>query len=100
MEGHYDIKDPGGVNVGLIREENPWIKVLDGLVSDIPFLGMFINPAYLVELRGQPVLYLKKQPAFFEGRFTLDRTGPFTEADERLLIPSVIMLLLLERSRG
>lgn len=96
----YDIKDASGANVGLIREENPWLKVLDSLLSEIPFLGMFINPAYIVELRGQPVLHLKKQPAFFEGKFTLDRTGPLSEADERLLIPSVIMMLMLERSRG
>ncbi|MCS6909757.1 MAG: hypothetical protein NZM11_04205 [Anaerolineales bacterium] len=96
----YDIKDAGGADVGLIREENPWLKVLDSLLSEIPFLGMFINPAYIVELRGQPVLYLKKQPAVFEGKFTLHKTGEFGETEERLLIPSIIMMLMLERSRG
>lgn len=96
----YDIKDAGGANVGLIREENPWLKVLDSILSEVPFLGMFINPAYIVEWRGQPVLYLKKQPAVFEGKFTLHKTGEFDEAEERLLIPSVIMMLMLERSRG
>jgi hypothetical protein len=61
---------------------------------------MLINPAYLVDLRGQTVLYLKKQPAFFEAKFTLDKRGDFSDADEKLLLPSLIMLLLLERSRG
>ncbi len=96
----YNIVDASGAEIGLIHEENPWIKVLDGLVSDIPFVGMLINPAYLVDLRGQTVLYLKKQPAFFEGKFTLDKRAEFSEADEKLLLPSIIMMLLMERSRG
>ena len=96
----YSILDTTGAEVGVIREENPWIKVLDGLLSDIPLVGMFINPAYLIELRGQLVLRLQKQPAFFEGKFTLEKRGEFSDADERLLLPSIIMMLLLERMRG
>jgi len=96
----YHIKDAAGNQVGLIHEENPWLKVLDGLLSDIPFLGMFINPAYLIELRGQPVLYLKKQPAFFEGKFTLEKRGQFSDSEEQLLLAGIIMSLMLERSRG
>ena len=96
----YNVLDNSGVQVGLIHEERPWIKVLDGLLSDIPFVGMFINPAYLVDLQGQTVLYLKKQPAWLEGKFTLTRRGQFSEAEEALLLPSIIMMLLLERMRG
>jgi hypothetical protein len=96
----YDVLDNSSAQVGLIHEENPWIKVLDGLLSDIPFVGMFINPAYLVDLQGQTVLYLKKQPAWLEGKFTLTKRGQFSEAEEALLLPSIIMMLLLERMRG
>lgn len=96
----YNILDATGAEVGLIHEENPWLKVLDGLVSDVPFVGMFINPAYLVDLRGQPALYLKKQPAMLEGRFTMDKRGNFTDAEEGLLLSSVVMTMMLERSRG
>jgi hypothetical protein len=96
----YVIADHLGTDVGLIHEENPWLKVLDALVSDVPFLGMFINPAYLVDLNGQTVLHLKKQPAVFEGRFTLTKRGDFNEAQENLLLTSIIMALMLERSRG
>lgn len=96
----YNILDASGAEVGLIHEENPWIKVLDALVSDIPFVGMFINPAYLVDLRGQNVMHLKKQPAVLEGKFTLDKRGNFSDADEGLLMSSVIMMLMLERMRG
>jgi len=96
----YNVLDNSGVQVGLIHEENPWVKVLDGLLSDVPFVGMFINPAYLVDLQGQTVMYLKKQPAWLEGKFTLTRRGQFSEAEEALLLPSIIMMLLLERMRG
>jgi uncharacterized protein YxjI len=96
----YNLVDGSGSEVGLIHEENAWLKFLDALVSEIPFASMLINPAYLVELRGQTVLYLKKQPAFFEGRFVLNQRGDFSEADEKLLLPGIIMMLLLERSRG
>ncbi len=96
----YNILDAGGGDVGTIHEENPWLKVLDGFLNDIPFLGMLINPAYLVDLRGQTVLRLQKQPAVFEGKFALEKRGEFSEADERLLLPAIIMMLLLERSRG
>ena len=96
----YNILDNSGVQVGLIHEESPWIKVLDSLLGDVPFVGMFINPAYLVDLQGQTVLYLKKQPAWLEGKFTLTRRGQFSEAEEALLLPSIIMMLLLERMRG
>jgi len=61
---------------------------------------MFINPAYLVEYRGNTVLYLKKQPAMLEGRFTVEKRGDFTDADEGLLMSSVIMTMMLERTRG
>lgn len=96
----YNILDAGGAEVGLIHEENPWMKVLDALVSDIPFVGMFINPAYLVDLRGQTMLHVKKQPAFMEGKFTVEKRGNFTDADEGLLLSSVVMTLMLERMRG
>jgi len=96
----YTVVDAAGAEVGLIREENPWLKVLDSFLNDIPFLGMLVNPAYLIELRGQTVLYLKKQPAVFEGKFTLDKRGDFSQAEEGLLLSSLIMMMMLERSRG
>lgn len=96
----YLVFDANDLEVGLIHEQNPWMKVLDGLLSDIPGAGMFINPAYLIDLRGQSVLYLKKEPALFEGKFRLEKRSDVSEAEEELLLASMIMMLLLERSRG
>ena len=100
----YTLLDPAGGEIGLIHEENPWVKVLDGLVSEVPGLGLatgyFLNPAYLVDLRGRTVLHFKKQPALLESRFTVERRGDFGDAEEQLLLAGVIMLVLLERARG
>ena len=76
----------------------------DALLGEVPglglFTGYFFNPAYLVEMRGQTVLYVKKQPAMFEGKFTVEQRGQLAEQDEPLVISSIIMSLMLERSRG
>jgi len=96
----YPILDATGAEVGVIHEENPWIKVLDGLLSDVPLIGMYINPAYLVELRGQTVLRIQKKPAVMEGKFAVEQKGPLSETDERLVLPAIIMFIMLERSRG
>ena len=93
-----------GTRSGLLHEENAWIKVLDALLGEVPVLGMFtgylFNPAYLIDLRGQSAFYLKKQPAFLEGKFTLEPRGPVAEQDEGLAIAGTIMALMLERMRG
>ena len=100
----YAIVDAGGKEVGGIREENPWIKVADGLLEAIPFGdvlgGLFFNPAYRIELHGETVLRLQKQRALLESRFRLEKLGDFQEAQEDLLLASVVMMLLLERDRG
>lgn len=97
----YDILDADGGVFGEIREENPWMKVLDGLLGGIPFVGMFINPAYVVTVRGEPAFRLQKEPAFFEGKFRLDALDEklAEEAADRV-VPSVLMMLILERERG
>ncbi|QIN83895.1 hypothetical protein GBA63_15530 [Rubrobacter tropicus] len=54
----YVLTNASGSGIGSIHEENPWVKVLDGLMEAIPFGdalgGLFFNPAYIVDLRGTP----------------------------------------------
>jgi uncharacterized protein YxjI len=103
-KANYPIFDMSGNQMGLIHEENAWVKVMDALFGEIPVLGIFsgyvFNPAYLVDVRGQTALYLKKQPAFLEGKFRVEQRGPMYEQDEPLVISSIIMSLMLERMRG
>lgn len=100
----YTISDAGGDAIGLVHEENAWVKVIDALAGELPVIGMFtgyfFNPAYFVDLRGQTALYLKKEPAFLEGKFRLERRADFPEQEEGLLIAITLMALMLERARG
>ncbi|MEM0963374.1 MAG: hypothetical protein AAGK21_12650 [Bacteroidota bacterium] len=104
----YDVLNAEGESVFRIHEDNPWKKVLDGLLGDVPFASYFINPSYSVEYddpdtperEGTPVMKLQKKRAFFEGRFSLDRTSDLPTEHEELVILAVLMMVLRERSRG
>ncbi|MFO1486116.1 MAG: hypothetical protein U1F71_22325 [Verrucomicrobiaceae bacterium] len=106
-KAHYDVFAPGAQTpTFVIQEENPWVKMLDGLVSGIPILGAFsgymLHPSYLATRgeAGSPVMKLTKQPAFFEGRFGLELTGQVDDGEQLALLLSFLMMNLLERVRG
>ena len=88
-----------------IREENGWIKVIDSVVGELPVIGMFtgyfFNPSYIVSrMDNVQVARLKKQPAFFEGKFRLEPLGQISETEEARVLLSVLSMTLLERARG
>jgi uncharacterized protein YxjI len=78
-KAHYDMWDADGRDIGDINEENPWMKVLDALVSEIPFVGMFINPAYIIKVGDNAVLRLKKEPSFFERKFVIEKLADYPQ---------------------
>lgn len=101
---HYNIFD-GEAPVMTIREENPWVKVLDGLFGQIPLLGMFsgylFHPAFLVSRTDDAVVMrLQKQPAFLEGKFTITKQAELDPGLETRVLLSLLMMILLERARG
>ena len=102
---HYEIARDGRPLLE-VREENPWSKVADGVFGDIPVIGMLsgylFHPAYRISYvgSGAPLLRVVKQPAFWEGRYTVEKIGSGDSEDERLAVLSTVMMLLLERSRG
>jgi len=86
-KANYDVFDAAGNQIFKINEENGWVKVLDGIITEVPVLGMFtgyfLHPAYIVSRPGgAPVARLEKRPAFFEGKFTLSSLGPMSELEE------------------
>ena len=106
-KAHYDVFAPHEHSPTFaIQEENPWTKMLDGLVSGIPVLGMFagymLHPSYIASrVEGNaPTFRLTKQPAFFEGLFKLEPTGEANEGEQTALMLSFLMMNLLERARG
>lgn len=103
-KSRYDIMY-GEQVVMTIQEANPWSKVFDSLFGEIPIIGVFsgyvFHPAYNV-LRpdGSAVMTLVKEPAFFEGKFKVEKLGPLNEQEEMLALLSLVMMVLLERARG
>ena len=100
----YNILNGSSPNL-VIREENPWIKVVDGLVGQIPLVGMFsgylLHPAYLVSREDNTgVMRLVKMPAFFEGKFKIEKLAELSQTEETRILLSLLMMVLLERSRG
>jgi hypothetical protein len=127
----YNISTPEGVYLGAIRqkgarsiwrshyeivrnndvvfnatEENPWVKVLDGLFEGIPIIGALsgyvFHPKYLITTpAGAGVVRVKKEPAFLESTFKAERLpATIPPDDERLLLIGAVTMVLLERARG
>ena len=104
-KSQYDVTDARGANVFTVREANPWTKVFDHLLGEVPVLGMLtgylFHPAYVVARpNGTPMFRVTKRAALFEGKYQVTVEGKYTESEESLAVPAIVMMLLLERLRG
>ncbi len=100
----YQIYDAHNLEFNL-TEVNPWIKVADAALSEVPVLGMFtgylFNPSYHVSRPdGTVVLELKKQPSFTGRFFKIEKISEIAGDDEERAILGLMMLDVLERGRG
>jgi hypothetical protein len=100
----YDVLHEGNTILG-ISEENVWSKVADQLLGGIPILGLLsgylFHPAYRVTRPdGTLVLRARKEPAFWESRFTITKEANASTPEEALGVLGLLMMLLLERGRG
>ena len=103
-KARYEVQATGG-RAMLIQEANPWTKVLDSLVGEIPVVGIFtgymLHPAYIVSRPdGTALMRLEKQPAFFEGRYKIDRLGMISQSEETVALLALLMVVMLEKGRG
>jgi uncharacterized protein YxjI len=101
----YDVLDNADQAKFTITEDNAWVKFFDGMVGEIPIIGMFtgyfLNPTYTVKgIDGKEYFKLKKMPSMFGRRFQLDRLVDIDDEDESLVVLSLLMMVLLERARG
>lgn len=100
----YDILDETGNAIAVVHEQDPWVKVLDTLIGEIPFVGFviqqWINPSYLIDVDGTTYLRLRKRPSLIERRFSLEQEAPLPPRLENVALPAVLMIVLLERGRG
>lgn len=99
----YWIKDPSGVQLGFIAPDQKSLAIeqipLYQFTRQLPFASRLIAPFYVIQLGGKLVMKLRKERTFFVDKYTLQATDSFTEADEKLLIPSVVLTIVYERQR-
>lgn len=101
----YNIFDQNDTQKYKVQEENAWVKVLDGMVGEIPIIGMFtgyfLNPSYIVhDNNGKEIYRLRKMPSFLGRKFQLDQLNDIADEEETLVVLSLMMMVLLERAKG
>lgn len=103
----YEIFGPDDHAIARLEEENPWVKLLDGIIGEIPilgaFTGYFLNPKYRVEelATRRTMVHVVKHRSFLESKFEIQRAeATLDEASETAVLLSILMMVLLERSRG
>jgi uncharacterized protein YxjI len=102
----YDIQEASGRDLFRIVEENPWLKVINRYVEDIPIVGMFSNlffsPTYGIQslATGQIALRVTKQRVLFSRSFVVENlAGVLPEDEEVATLLSVMIMVLHERRR-
>ena len=104
-KAHYELFDADKNKEFTIKEENPWAKVLDTLMSEIPIVGIFtgyaFNPKYgVLSNEGKTIARLSKEKSFFGRKFKLEKLENLNEGDSERILLGLMMMVLLERRRG
>ena len=104
-KAHYEIFDEKQQSDLIIREENPWAKIFDSMLGEIPLIGILsgylFHPSYIVTRpNGTEVVRLTKQPSFWGRKFTVDKLTNFESGEEERIVLGLMMMILLERQRG
>jgi len=103
-KAHYEVLR-NDAPIYSIHEDSALVKFIDGLLTEIPVIGLIsgyvFHPAYSVtRVDGTRVLHVKKKPALWEGRFSIEKEAELPADDEVLVTLSILMMIMLERSRG
>jgi hypothetical protein len=104
LKAHYELHI-AGTKTYTLQETNPWVKVLDNLLGQLPIIGFltnyFFHPRYaLIDLTEREVLEIKKVPSLFERKFRIDAVSPMTAEHENAGVLACLMMILLESNRG
>lgn len=104
-KAHYEIIDQNEQQQYTIREEKAWVKVMDFLLGEIPFLnlltGYIFNPSYIVtDQNSKPIVRLSKEPSLMGRKFNVEKIANIDTDDQERIILSLMMMIILERKRG
>lgn len=88
-----------------IQEDNPFAKVMDALIGQIPFFGLIVgyifNPTYSAfDNQGKFLAKLRKMPSFWGRKFKIESNGELGDVLAEKVFLCFTMLVLLERRRG
>jgi len=100
----FHIYDANDNHIFTINERSGFVRLMDGLLGEIPILGFFsgyvFNPKYVLkDLNGTELMEVSKEPSFFGRKFKLENYKAQPEHFE-LFILSYMMLLIADRNRG
>lgn len=104
-KAEYEIIDQHNKLQYKVNEENGMVKIFDSMLGQIPILSMmtgyFFNPSYLLtDIQGKPIVRMQKQASFWGRNFQLTKVGQIDADDDDRIMLGMMMMLLLERSRG
>jgi uncharacterized protein YxjI len=105
LKAHYEIFNNDNKQEFVINEENPWAKVGDAVLGEIPVVGMFTgyfcNPRYAIKRAdGTIVARLSKEASFMGRKFKLEKLSELNEGEGERMVLAIMMMSLLERRRG
>ena len=100
----YWINDTTGKHLGFVAPDQASLIAmqlpLGQFMQKLPsFLFRFITPAYYVRLREETMMFMQKKRTLMIDTYVLETRGKFTDAEEPLLINSVLLALVYERER-
>ena len=86
LKAHYEIFNQDNKQEFVINEENPWAKVGDAVLGEIPVVGMFTgyfcNPRYAIKRAdGTIVARLSKEASFMGRKFKLEKLSELNEKE-------------------
>jgi hypothetical protein len=105
----YDLLGPDGQTRFTIRDDQPWLAVIEGVIDAVPLIGdviaagfdYLVNPTYTVtDAGGTAAFRVRKRRSVFSRRFEIEELRPAQSGEEELVLLGLIQLILRERERG
>ena len=100
----YWINDVNGNHLGFVAPDKNSLMAMQlplyQFIRKLPALFFrFITPSYYVRLGEETMMIVRKQRTFMLDTYILEAPGKFTDADEPVLLNSVLLTLVYERQR-
>nr|WP_221269912.1 hypothetical protein [Deinococcus budaensis] len=105
----YELLGPGDRLAFTIRDDHPWMSVVEGVIGAVPLIGdviavgfdYLVNPTYTVtDAAGHPAFRIRKRRSFFSRRFVVEELRPVRPEEAELVVLGLVQVVLRERERG